>query len=116
VRAARARGLMETAVFTSLQVESVRALRSAAPEAQIAHLSNAASFDEQAIQVALDAGANEIAPRAGRLTPEAVQRAQAAGLRVWAWGITDPDILRRAVQAGIGGCTLDYPDWVEGIG
>ncbi len=113
VRAVRSRALTETVIYTSFQIESVRALRRAAPEAQVAHLSNVATFDEHAIQLALDAGANEIAPRAERVTPEMVQRAQAAGLRVWAWGIKEPAALRHAISAGIGGCTLDNPEWAD---
>jgi glycerophosphoryl diester phosphodiesterase len=115
VRAVRARRLIETAVFTSFQLDSVQALRRAAPEAQIAHLSNAAQFDEAAIQLAGDAGANEIAPRADRVTAAMVERATVAGLRVWAWGVRDQDTLRAAVAAGIGGCTLDFPDWAGAL-
>jgi hypothetical protein len=37
-------------------------------------------------------------------------------LRVWAWGVRDRDALRQAVAAGIGGCTLDFPDWAGGAG
>jgi glycerophosphoryl diester phosphodiesterase len=115
VRAVRARSLMEDAVFTSFQIESVRALRRAAPEAQIAHLSNAASFDDAALQLALDAGANEIAPRAERVTSEMVNRARAAGLRVWAWGVREPGALHHAVRAGVGGSTLDNPEWATDL-
>src|SRR5436190_1566404 len=46
---------------------------------------------------------------------EVKQRARAAGLRVWAWGVKDPETLRRAVASGIGGCTLDYPDWADSL-
>ena len=115
LRAARARSLMDHAVFTSFSLDSVRALRRAAPDAQIAHLSSA-PFDDAAVAAALDAGANEIAPRAERVTAEMVQRAQTAGLRVWAWGMRDRDVLKSAVAAGIGGCTLDYPDWAAALG
>jgi hypothetical protein len=34
---------------------------------------------------------------------------------VWAWGVRDRDVLRQAVAAGIGGCTLDYPDWAGAV-
>ena len=115
LRAVRARRLMDTAVFTSFQVEALKAIRPAAPEAQLAYLSGARVFDESVIQAALDAGANEVAPRAELAEPEMVQRARAAGLRVWAWGVKDPETLRRAVAAGIGGCTLDYPDWADSL-
>lgn len=111
VRMVRARGLMETAVFTSFQPEAIKAVRSAAPEAQTAYLSGAQQFDDAVIETALAAGANEVAPRAELVEPGLVDRAQATGLRVWAWGVRSQDVLRQAVAGGIGGCTLDYPDW-----
>lgn len=115
LRAVRARRLMERVVFTSFQIPSLEAIRVAAPEAQIAYLSNRAAFDDDAIQAALDAGADEIAPRAALVTTEMIERARRAGLRVWAWGVKDQETLRQAVQAGIGGCTLDHPDWAEAL-
>ena len=113
LRAVRARRLLDSAVFTSFQIDALKALRRTAPEAQLAYLSGAKVFDESVIQAALDAGANEVAPRAEYAAPEMVQRARAAGLRVWAWGVTSPDVLKQAVAAGIGGCTLDHPDWAD---
>jgi glycerophosphoryl diester phosphodiesterase len=115
LRAVRARRLMDTVVFTSFQTPSLVALRVAAPEAQIAYLSNRPEFDDAAIQVAVEAGANEIAPRASLATPEMIERAGRAGLRVWAWGVKDAETLQHAVAAGIGGCTLDYPDWADSL-
>jgi glycerophosphoryl diester phosphodiesterase len=113
VRLVRARSLLATAVFTSFQPAALKAVRLAAPDAQTAYLSGATAFDERAIQIALDAGANEIAPRAAAIEPAMVERARAAGLRVWAWGVQDRETLRRAVAAGIGGCTLDFPEWTD---
>jgi glycerophosphoryl diester phosphodiesterase len=115
VHAVRARSLTDWVVFTSFSLDSVRALRSAAPEAQIAHLSNAPQFDDAAVKSALEAGADEIAPRAERVTAEGLAAAQRAGLRVWAWGVTSPDVLQTAVRQGIGGSTLDYPDWADSL-
>ena len=111
LRAVRARRLMAHAVFTSFSLDSVRAVRRAAPDAQVAYLSSEPTFDETVITKALEAGANEVAPRAERVTADMVQRAQAAGLRVWAWGVRDKETLARAVREGIGGSTLDYPEW-----
>ena len=111
LRAVRARSLMEYVVFTSFSLDSVRAVRRAAPEAQVAYLSSEPVFDAAVIQKALDAGANEVAPRAERATAAEIRRAQAAGLRVWAWGVRDRETIARALSEGIGGSTLDYPEW-----
>lgn len=111
LRAVRARHLMAHAVFTSFSLDSVRAVRRAAPDAQVAYLSSEPTLDDAVITKALEAGVNEVAPRAERVTAEMVQRAQAAGLRVWAWGVRDKETLVRAVREGIGGSTLDYPEW-----
>jgi glycerophosphoryl diester phosphodiesterase len=111
LRAVRARSLMAHAVFTSFSLDSVRAVRRAAPDAQVAYLSSEPTFDDAVIAKALETGANEVAPRAERVTAAAVQRAQAAGLRVWAWGVRDRETLALAIREGIGGSTLDYPEW-----
>jgi glycerophosphoryl diester phosphodiesterase len=114
LRLVRARRLMETVVFTSFQPEAIEAIRVAAPEAQTAYLARP-PFDAAAVETALAVRANEIAPRAEEVTAESLNAAQDAGLRVWAWGVRTPDILRQAVAAGIGGCTLDFPDWADGL-
>src|SRR4051794_10527930 len=62
LRAVRAPRLMDTAVFTSFQLDALKSIRPAAPEAQLAYLSGARTFDQSVIQVVLDAGANEVAP------------------------------------------------------
>ncbi len=90
-------------------------MRLTAPEAQTAYLSGAGAFDDSVIETAVAAGANEVAPRADLVEPDVVKRAEAAGLRVWAWGVKDKGSLRRAVAAGIGGCTLDYPEWAADV-
>jgi glycerophosphoryl diester phosphodiesterase len=116
VRLVRARRLLDTAVFTSFEPPALEAVRHVAPDAQLAYLSRSrTAFDQEAIDAALALGANEIAPRADLVTPETVTRARAAGLRVWAWGVSDQEKLRHAVAAGIGGCTLDYPDWAAAL-
>ena len=61
----------------------------------------------------LDARASEVVPRASLIECPSLERARAAGLRVWAWGVGDREMLRRAVAGGIGGCTLDYPEWAD---
>jgi glycerophosphoryl diester phosphodiesterase len=111
LRAVRARRLLDTSVFTSFQPQAIKAIRLAAPEAQTAFLSSAAVFDQAVIEQALAVGADEVAPRAALIERPMLERAVAAGLRVWAWGVADRATLQRAVAAGIGGCTLDYPDW-----
>jgi glycerophosphoryl diester phosphodiesterase len=115
LRLVRARRLLDTVVFTSFQPEAIRAIRLAAPEAQTAFLSSGDVFDRAAVETALAAGANEVAPRAGVITPESLTLAGDAGLRLWAWGVRSREILRQAVAAGIGGCTLDYPDWADDL-
>jgi glycerophosphoryl diester phosphodiesterase len=114
LRLVRARRLLETVVFTGFQPAAIEAIRLAAPEAQTAYLARS-PFEAAAVETALAVRANEIAPPAAEVTAEIVQAAQAAGLRVWAWGVRTPEILRRAVAAGVGGCTLDYPDWADGL-
>jgi glycerophosphoryl diester phosphodiesterase len=115
LRQVRARRLVDTVVFTSFQPAAIKAVRLAAPEVQTAYLSGAKTFDDATLEIARAVGANEVAPRAELVTPESLARANAAGLRVWAWGVRSREILAGAVAAGVGGCTLDFPDWADDL-
>ncbi|KAG2436206.1 hypothetical protein HXX76_006518 [Chlamydomonas incerta] len=64
---------------------------------------------KERIQEALAAGLQQVCPRANVLTPSAVQRAQAAGLSVRAWGVKDMTLLFRVVGCGCHGATVNWP-------
>jgi glycerophosphoryl diester phosphodiesterase len=55
-------------------------------------------------------GAEQICPVASQVTSELVTIAHQKGLEVRAWGISDEGLMTRAVQAGVDGMTINFPD------
>ena len=95
--------------FTSFSFESCVALKKEAPEALIGFLTP--QFDDLTIKRAADAGLGQICPRADVVTREQVLRANDRGLSVRAWGVSDRELLREALDAGAEGATCNWPDW-----
>jgi glycerophosphoryl diester phosphodiesterase len=52
----------------------------------------------------------QLCPRADILTPELVQRIRAEGFVARAWGVTTEDLMKRVVDAGADGMTVNFPD------
>jgi glycerophosphoryl diester phosphodiesterase len=95
--------------FTSFSFEACLALRKEAPEAVIGFLTPA--FDDLTIKRVADAQLAQICPRADTCTREQVLRANDRGLSVRAWGASDRELLRLALDAGAEGATCNWPDW-----
>ena len=51
-----------------------------------------------------------ICPHGGLLDGEMVERLHRQGFMVRAWGVRDEELMRRVVQAGVDGMTIDCPD------
>ena len=100
--------LLDEVVFTSFSLETVIRLRALAPQARIGYLVRAC--DRFTIDQTLLAGANQICPHAAALTAEGVRAARARGLEVRAWGVSDDNLLARAISLGVDGLTTNWPD------
>ena len=44
------------------------------------------------------------------MTPELVEDLQGKGLVVRVWGIADEELMRRVIDAGADGMTINFPD------
>ena len=56
-------------------------------------------------------GAYQACPKAGDITEDDIAAYKQAGLVCRAWGISDTDIMKRAVEMGVdGGMTVNFPD------
>ena len=95
--------------FTSFSFESCQALKAAAPEALVGFL--ARDFDDLTIKRVADAKLGQICPRAEHCRPEAVLAARDRKLSVRAWSVSEREVLRAAVKAGVDGVTCNWPDW-----
>ena len=54
-----------------------------------------------------------ICPRADTLTPELVSRLHREGFAVRAWGVSDEALMRKVIDSGADGMTIDFPDKAE---
>ena len=95
--------------FTSFRFESCLALKQAAPQAMVGFLTS--EFDDATIGRVADAKLDQICPRAELCRAERVLAARDRGLAVRAWGVSDREVLRDAVKAGVDGLTCNWPDW-----
>mgnify|MGYP005867921947 CR=1 FL=1 len=64
----------------------------------------------EAIRRAEEAGLAQICPPAEGLTSQWVAQAHARGLEVRAWGVRDEVLMQGAVEAGVDGMTVNFPD------
>ena len=63
-----------------------------------------------AVEQAGSLGARQLLPRGDRLTPELVEQAHSAGLKLVTWTLDDPAQMRYAMAAGVDGIMSNYPD------
>lgn len=67
------------------------------------------------VKTALDAGARQLCPNIGLVTPELVDQAHRADLQVVTWTVNDVDKMRAAMDAGVDGIMTDLPDRLRAI-
>lgn len=64
----------------------------------------------EAMALAVQVGARQIAPRADLVTRDLVEGAHRAGLQVVTWTINQPELMRGLAAVGVDGIITDYPD------
>src|SRR5262245_38762797 len=89
--------------FTSFSFDSCLALRRAAPEALIGFLTP--ELDDLTVRRVAEAKLGQICPRADSCAAERLLAARDRRLAVRAWGVSDREVLRAAVKAGVDGVT-----------
>jgi glycerophosphoryl diester phosphodiesterase len=99
--------LLEHVTFTSFHFEAVQRVKARAPRAKAGFLSSDVGLGS--LQRALDAGLDQFCPPASSVTRGRVSACTRLGLEVRAWGVKDPDLMMRAVEAGVDGMTVDFP-------
>ena len=55
-------------------------------------------------------GLAEICPHADFVDNQLVERLHQKGFMVSVWGVSDEEVMRRVVEAGADGMTIDFPD------
>jgi glycerophosphoryl diester phosphodiesterase len=104
----RRHGMIEHVTVTSFQKARLEETRAYAPELPTGWLVGEAS--DAMVAEARALGLTQLCPKADTLTPELVRRLHAEGFIVRAWGVATELAMRRVVQAGADGMTVNFPD------
>lgn len=103
----RDRALLDQVIFTSFELEAVARVVSVASVRTcwlVRAWTPAEASRARAVRL------YEVSVNAGQLDRALVEEIRATGLGVRAWGLKDDDLMRRAVEAGVDGVTIDFPD------
>lgn len=103
----RQRGLLGRVVFTSFDLE-VCARMTRLAEVRTGWLVQ--DWTNVEAERAATVGLSEVSVNAARITRALAERIRAGGLDVRAWGLKDDLLIRRALEAGVSGVTVDFPD------
>lgn len=112
-RAVQAHDLADRVQFTSFNYESLRRMRAAWPDARLAFLTKEvpANLAAQCHAIA----AEQVSIHNSNLTADLIAALRRDGLDVRTWGIADKVSLRRVLDLGVYGLTLNWPDWAEQV-
>lgn len=102
------RGMADQVTLISFRKEWLEEVRALAPAIPIGYLVREAS--EEAIAWAKAKGVESLCPKAESLTPETVRSIHQQGLGARCWGVRDKEAMRRVVESGADGMTVDFPD------
>jgi glycerophosphoryl diester phosphodiesterase len=104
----RRHGMTDQVTITSFQIVPLQETRLYAPELSTGWL--VPEINQAIMAQAQTLGLTQLCPRAPTVTPTLVQRLQAAGFVVRAWGVATEDLMRQVVEAGADGMTINFPD------
>jgi glycerophosphoryl diester phosphodiesterase len=94
--------------ITSFQRERLVEMRRLAPELPCGWL--VVEVDDAVIERAQVLGLAQICPKATAVRPELVVRLHSLGFVVRAWGVGTEEAMRKVVEAGADGMTVNFPD------
>jgi glycerophosphoryl diester phosphodiesterase len=101
-------GLENRVTITSFREGPLGETREYAPELGAGWLVTEAT--EAVVSRARELELSSLCPRADTVTPELVDRLHRQGFLVRAWGVANEDLMRRVVDAGADGMTVNFPD------
>ena len=104
----RGYGVADSATITSFHISSLEEVRAYAPELPSGWLVR--EVDDSTVVHAERLGLTLLCPHAGSVTPELVDSLHRKGFDVRAWGASDEELMRRVVDAGADGLTVNFPD------
>lgn len=109
----RAHGMTEDVTFTSFWKPWLEETRKYAPELAtgwLVPLGPRAEWDDSIIEQALELGLDQVCPRADITTTELVSTLHRHGFVVRCQGVYSEELMRRVVDCGADGMTVNFPD------
>ncbi len=94
--------------ITSFLREALAETRRVAPDLSTGWLVGEPT--DEIVEQTLAMGLTQLCPRADLVTPELVTRLHDKDLVVRAWGVSDEALMRKVVDAGADGMTVNFPD------
>jgi len=107
-RELRSRGLGDSVTVTAFELGRLERMRAELPAVRTGYLTVA--FDEAGLRRLVEAGVRQACPRADSISAAMVECAHALGLEVRAWGVRSEADMLRALDAGVDGMTVNWPD------
>lgn len=103
-----ARDLLEHVTFTSFSFAVCCEIVAAQANARVGFLYDHTSAP--LIRAIKAAGLTQACPNAASLIPDDVAALKAAELNVRTWGVRNEELMRKVVELGVDGTTVDFPD------
>ncbi len=101
-------GLENKCIVTSFSRNRLSNIHKYAPNLKLGFLTS--RYKDSLMDELRAEGIDEFCPNAASLSPEMVEAWHRAGFRVRAWGVANEALMRAAVDAGVDGMTVNFPD------
>lgn len=101
-------GMEKKVIVTSFILDSIRAIRSCAPQLHTGLLCS--NVTEETTRTLRELGIEQLCPRADEITAEKVATWHRMGFDVRAWGVKDETLMKKVFDAGADGMTVNFPD------
>ncbi|MFO7698573.1 MAG: glycerophosphodiester phosphodiesterase family protein [Anaerolineae bacterium] len=101
-------GMASSVTITSFHLSALEETRRVAPDLPTGWLVGV--VNDAIVADTLRLGLTQLCPRADLVTPALVDDLHARGLVVRAWGVSDEQLMAAAIEAGVDGMTVNFPD------
>ena len=109
-------GLLQHSVFTSFSFDHLVQMRQISADCRLGWLVGADTFEDRILRPAEELQLFQLCPRADLVTEAMVQRGRFVVHEIRVWNLQGEAehvraLIRRSVDAGCDGMTIDWPDW-----
>ena len=111
VRAIKTYGVKDRCIVTSFRFDYLKNVKLLDEQIPVGLLTD--RVDDEILSELRGIGAEQICPKAELLTPDLVHSLHDAGLSVRAWGVRDETLMQLALECGVDGMTVNFPDKLQ---